>query len=143
MCAKYVIGSGGASASLTATSQQGEERHVLARYLKAQLIVLLCGGLVGPIFLVIYYTSGFSDLLQWMLYVGLLITVADVVIAIALAGYSAKSAAKMQALEQNGVLGSPRSRDWPKRGHASTTDRWSSWTCASWGPGSISPAKSG
>jgi hypothetical protein len=105
MCAKYVIGSGGAGASLTATSQQGEERHVLARYLKAQLIVLLCGGLVGPIFLVIYYTSGFSDLLQWMLYVGLLITVADVVIAIALAGYTAKSAAKMQALEQTGVLG--------------------------------------
>jgi hypothetical protein len=78
---------------------------VLARYLKAQLIVLLCGGLVGPIFLVVYYTSGFSDLLQWMLYVGALITVADVVIAIALAGYNAKSSAKMQALEQNGVLG--------------------------------------
>jgi hypothetical protein len=78
---------------------------VLARYLKAQLVVLLCGGLVGPIFLVIYYTSGFSDLLQWMLYVGLLITLADVVIAIGLAGYNAKSASKRQALEQSGVLG--------------------------------------
>jgi hypothetical protein len=77
---------------------------VLARYLKAQLIVLLCGGLVGPIFLVIYYTSGMSELMQWMLYVGLLITVADVLIALALAGYTAKSAAKMQALEQSGVL---------------------------------------
>ncbi|MDT5258699.1 MAG: hypothetical protein QOD10_3779 [Mycobacterium sp.] len=78
---------------------------MLARYLKAQLVVLVCGGLVGPIFLVIYYTSGFSDLLQWMLYVGLLVTVADVVIAIGLAYYGAQSASKRQALEQSGVLG--------------------------------------
>jgi Short C-terminal domain len=77
---------------------------VLARYLKAQLIVLLCGGLVGPIFLVIYYTSGFGDLVQWMLYVGLLITVADVVIAIGLAAYGAQSSAKTAELERNGVL---------------------------------------
>jgi Short C-terminal domain len=77
---------------------------VLARYLKAQLIVLLCGGLVGPIFLIIYYTSGFSDLLQWMLYVGLLITVADVVVAIGLAAYGAQSSAKTAELERNGVL---------------------------------------
>jgi Short C-terminal domain len=77
---------------------------VLARYLKAQLIVLLCGGLVGPIFLVTYFTLGFGDLLQWMLYVGLLITVLDVVIAIALANFGAKSSAKNAELEQNGVL---------------------------------------
>jgi len=77
---------------------------VLARYLKAQLVVLLCGGLVGPIFLIIYYTSGMSELMQWMLYVGLLVTVADVLIALALASSGAKSAAKMQALEQAGVL---------------------------------------
>jgi hypothetical protein len=77
---------------------------VLARYLKAQLIVLLCGGLVGPIFLVVYFTMGFGDLLQWMLYVGLLITVADVVIALALANFGAKSSAKNAELEQSGVL---------------------------------------
>jgi Short C-terminal domain len=77
---------------------------VLARYLKAQLIVLLCGGLVGPIFLVVYFTMGFGDLLQWMLYVGLLITVADVVIALALANFGAKSSAKNAELEQTGVL---------------------------------------
>jgi hypothetical protein len=76
----------------------------LARYLKAQLIVLLCGGLVGPIFLVVYFTLGFGDLLKWMLYVGLLITVADVLIALALANYGAKSSAKNAELEQNGVL---------------------------------------
>ena len=77
---------------------------MLARYLKAQLVVLLCGGLVGPIFLVVYFVLGLGSLLQWMLYVGLLITIADVVIAIALANYGAKSSAKNAELEQNGVL---------------------------------------
>lgn len=77
---------------------------MLARYLKAQLVVLLCGGLVGPIFLVVYFTLGLDSLLQWMFYVGLLITVADVLIALALANYSAKSSAKVAALERSGVL---------------------------------------
>ncbi len=77
---------------------------MLARYLKAQLVVLLCGGLVGPIFLVVYFTMGLGSLLQWMFYAGLLITVADVLIALALANYGAKSSAKSAELEQNGVL---------------------------------------
>ena len=77
---------------------------MLARYLKAQLIVLLCGGLVGPIFLVVYFALGLDNLLQWMLYVGLLVTVADVLIALALASYGAKSSAQAAELEQNGVL---------------------------------------
>ncbi len=77
---------------------------MLARYLKAQLVVLLCGGLVGPIFLIVYFTLGLDNLLQWMFYVGLVITVADVLIALALANYGAKSSAKVAALEQNGVL---------------------------------------
>jgi hypothetical protein len=76
----------------------------LARYLKAQLVVLLCGGLVGPIFLIVYFTLGFGDLLGWMLYVGLLITVADVLVALALANYGAKSSAKTAELERSGVL---------------------------------------
>ncbi|OBH44771.1 SHOCT domain-containing protein [Mycobacterium mantenii] len=77
---------------------------MLARYLKAQLVVLLCGGLVGPIFLIVYFTLGLGSLLQWMFYVGLLITVADVLVALALANYGAKSSAKVAALEQSGVL---------------------------------------
>jgi Short C-terminal domain len=77
---------------------------VLARYLKTQLVVLLCGGLVGPIFLVVYFTLGLGNMLQWMFYVGLLITVADVLIALALTNYGAKSAAKSALLEQHGVL---------------------------------------
>ncbi|OJZ65323.1 hypothetical protein BRW65_28325 [Mycobacterium paraffinicum] len=77
---------------------------MLARYLKAQLVVLLCGGLVGPIFLVVYFTLGLGSLLQWMFYAGLVVTVADVLIALALANYGAKSSAKNAELEQTGVL---------------------------------------
>lgn len=74
------------------------------RYLKAQLMVLLCGGLVGPIFLAVYFATGQSYLLKWMFWVGLLITAADVLIALALANFGAKSAARTQALEAGGVL---------------------------------------
>jgi hypothetical protein len=77
---------------------------VLARYLKAQLVVFLCGGLVGPIFLAVYFALGQGHLLQWMFYVGLLVTVADVLIALALANYGAKSSAKTAELERRGVL---------------------------------------
>jgi hypothetical protein len=77
---------------------------VFARYLKTQLMVLLCGGLVGPIFLVVYFAVGQQSLLRWMFYVGLLITVADVLIALWLANFGAKSAAKTAELEQHGVL---------------------------------------
>ena len=77
---------------------------MFARYLKAQLTVLVCGGLVGPIFLIVYFATGQQTLLKWMFFVGLLITAADVLIALALANYNAKSAAKAQALEQSGVL---------------------------------------
>jgi hypothetical protein len=78
---------------------------VLARYLKAQLVVLICGGLVGPIFVIVYYAMGdFAYAIQWMLYVGILICIADVVIAIALANFGKNAAAKTAELEQHGVL---------------------------------------
>lgn len=77
---------------------------MLLRYLKSQLMVLLCGGLVGPIFLAVYFTSGQSVLLKWMFYVGLLVTAADVLIALALTSYGVKASAKSQFLERQGVL---------------------------------------
>lgn len=77
---------------------------MLARYIKMQLLVLLCGGLVGPIFLVVYFTLGLGSLLSWMFYVGLFVTVADVLIALVLANYGAKKAAKAAEFEQTGVL---------------------------------------
>jgi hypothetical protein len=77
---------------------------MLGRYIKSQIMVLICGGLVGPIFLAVYFATGQSGLLKWMFWVGLLITAADVLIALALANFGAKSAAKTQVLEQSGVL---------------------------------------
>jgi hypothetical protein len=68
------------------------------------MMVLLCGGLVGPIFLVVYFALGELTILKWMFYVGLLITAADVLIALALANFGAKSDAKTQMLEATGVL---------------------------------------
>ncbi|MBV8862432.1 MAG: SHOCT domain-containing protein [Mycobacterium sp.] len=77
---------------------------MLGRYLKAQAVVLLCGGLVGPIFLITYFALGQMSLMKWMFFVGLLITAADVLIALGLVNYGSKSAAKNAALEQSGVL---------------------------------------
>ena len=61
---------------------------MLLRYLKAQGFVLLCGGLVGPIFLGVYFALGQDGLLKWMFWVGLLVTAADVLIALALTAQS-------------------------------------------------------
>ncbi|BBX74853.1 SHOCT domain-containing protein [Mycobacterium shinjukuense] len=77
---------------------------MLARYLKMQLLVLLCGGLVGPIFLIVYFALGLGSLLSWMFYVGLIITAADVLVALALTNWGAKTAAKTAELERSGVL---------------------------------------
>ena len=79
---------------------------MLGRYVKAQLFVLLCGGLVGPLFLVVYFALGaeMRPYIGWMFWVGLLITAADVLIAIGLASYRAKSDAISKMLEANGVL---------------------------------------
>jgi hypothetical protein len=91
---------------------------MLARYIRAQIIVLVCGGLVGPIFLITYFVlpgmlggsfgTDTSSLVQqntsWLLWVGLFITVADVLVAIWLANRGAQSSAKSAALHQTGVL---------------------------------------
>ena len=77
---------------------------MLARYAKSQLMVLLCGGLVGPIFLAVYFSTGQPILLKWMFWVGLLVTALDVLIALALANYGAKTDAKTKLLEANGVV---------------------------------------
>ena len=55
---------------------------MLGRYLKAQGTVLLFGGLVGPIFLIVYFALGTMarPYIQWMFWVGLFITAADVLV---------------------------------------------------------------
>jgi hypothetical protein len=75
----------------------------LWRYLRIQAFVLVCG-IVGPIFLVIYFVSGGDPTMKWMFWIGLLITAVDVLIALGITAMGARSAAKLQVLEQNGVL---------------------------------------
>jgi hypothetical protein len=74
------------------------------RYLKAQGFALLCGGLVVPIFLATFFAFGREPILKWMFWVGLFTTAANVLIALALTNYGAKSAVKAQFLEHQGVL---------------------------------------
>lgn len=79
---------------------------MLARYLKAQGVVLLCGGLVGPIFLIVYFALGpvAQPYIKWMFWVGLLITGGGVLVALWLANNSAKAAVRHEELSQRGVL---------------------------------------
>lgn len=79
---------------------------MFTRYLKAQLMVLLCGGLVGPIFLVVYFALGSMarPYLNWMFWVGLFVTAIDVLAALALTNMGAKSAARHEQLDRQGVL---------------------------------------
>ena len=97
---------------------------MLARYLKAQLIVLLCGGLVGPIFLVVYFALGQGSLMQWMLYVGLLITVADVLIAFGWPTSARSRRPRRPRSSSTGCWRSLRSPGSPRRGRGSTSNRW-------------------
>lgn len=73
------------------------------RYVRVQAFVLLCG-IVGPVFLAIYFFLGADPLFKWMFWTGLLITAADVLIALAITGAGSRSTAKTQYLEQQGVL---------------------------------------
>ncbi|MDT7767017.1 MAG: hypothetical protein QOI30_2 [Mycobacterium sp.] len=91
---------------------------MLARYLKAQMIVLICGGILGPIWIIWDFAekqmlsstfgpdvaSTAESSFSWMFWAGLLITVADVLVALWLANRGAKSSAKSAALHQTGVL---------------------------------------
>jgi hypothetical protein len=51
------------------------------RYLRVQAFVFLCG-IVGPIFLTVYFAAQPEPGLKWMYWAGLLITVGDVLIAL-------------------------------------------------------------
>lgn len=73
------------------------------RYVRIQAFVLMCG-IVGPIFLVIYFVSGGDPMMKWMFWIGLLVTAIDILIALGITAAGAKSAAQNEKLEQVGVL---------------------------------------
>lgn len=51
-------------------------------YLRIQLATFVCG-IVGPIFLFVYFAAQPDTTIRWMYWWGLLITVADILIALA------------------------------------------------------------
>lgn len=53
------------------------------RYVRIQAFVFLCG-IVGPIFLVVFFAAQPEPGLKWMYWAGLFITTIDVLIALAL-----------------------------------------------------------
>jgi len=53
------------------------------RYLKVQSFVFVCG-IVGPIFLAVFFAAQPDPTIKWMYYTGLTITTVDVLIALAL-----------------------------------------------------------
>lgn len=71
-------------------------------------MVLLFGGLVGPIFLAVFFATGSDPVLKWMFYAGLVTTAAGVLAALALTNHAEKSAARDRYLQQHGVLGLAR-----------------------------------
>lgn len=56
---------------------------VLCRYLVIQAMTLVCG-IVGPIFLIMYFATQPDPTIKWMYWAGLFITAADVLIALAI-----------------------------------------------------------
>jgi hypothetical protein len=65
----------------------GDALEAFWRYVRIQLFVFVCG-IVGPIFLAIYFALQPEPTVKWMYWAGLLVTTADVLIALVLAGGS-------------------------------------------------------
>lgn len=60
------------------------------RYLAIQAMTLVCG-IVGPIFLFVYFAAQPDTTIKWMYWAGLFVTTADVLIALAATSASAKA----------------------------------------------------
>ncbi|MBI3217812.1 MAG: hypothetical protein HYZ38_28745 [Mycobacterium sp.] len=59
-------------------------------YIRIQLMIFVFG-IVGPIFLFVYFVSQPEPTLKWMYWWGLFITTADVLIALSLTGQTVKA----------------------------------------------------
>jgi hypothetical protein len=75
---------------------------MLWRYLKIQARMLFYG-MIGPVFVVMYFLSDRDPFMNWFLWSGLLVT-AVTVLAVAFTAAGAKSDATRAKLEQTGVL---------------------------------------
>ena len=77
-------------------------------YLRLQAMMFVFG-IVGPIFLVVYFTIQPDPTVKWMYYFGLVITAADVLIALALTANAVESRHELpQAQRSRKILGNGR-----------------------------------
>ena len=91
------------------------------RYVKIQLGVFVCG-IVGPIFLIIYFATQPDPSMKWAYWAGLFITTADVLIALALTNASDPNKAPTKVAKRLRSGGSGSSSD----SSSSTYDPFSS-----------------
>ena len=68
------------------------------RYVRIQVMVFVFG-IVGPIFLIVYFAAQPDPTLKWMYFVGLILTGAEVLIALELTRRSAPSDSTVELLE--------------------------------------------
>ena len=73
-------------------------------YVKIQAFVFLCG-IVGPIFLIVYFSIQPEQDSRWLYWMGLFITAADVLIALAITDSSARADKAHQKSTQVGERG--------------------------------------
>ncbi|MET4429572.1 hypothetical protein [Mycolicibacterium sp. 624] len=65
------------------TLTTGDRVETFWRYLRVQAFVFVCG-IVGPIFLIVYFATQPDPTIKWMYWAGLFITALDVFIALGL-----------------------------------------------------------
>jgi hypothetical protein len=76
---------------------------MLWRYVKVQARMLFFG-MIGPVFVVMYFLSDRDPFMNWFLWSGLLVTAVTVLLAVVFTAAGEKSDAKRAKLEQTGVL---------------------------------------
>ena len=74
------------------------------RHLIAQVVVFICGGLTGPIFLAVYFLSDEKDDLAWMLWIGAAITVGSVAVGVVVAHFIGWGVTKLEQSQQRRAL---------------------------------------
>jgi len=81
----------GAGESFPVRRGEGDRQvETFIAYVKIQAFVFLCG-IVGPIFLVVYFSIQPEQDTKWLYWTGLFITAADVLIALAITDSSARA----------------------------------------------------
>ncbi|MET0899441.1 MAG: hypothetical protein ABWY45_16155 [Mycobacterium sp.] len=68
-------------------------------YVRVQAAVFVCG-IVGPIFLFVYFAAQPDPTIKWMYYWGLIVTAADILIALGLTAQRMKTGSTKKVLPE-------------------------------------------